>query len=81
MQSNRDVIVEAIAAMDEEALGKFLSDYDTEKIDTVSCSDCQAHHGGDCPGGLNSCTDAYHVQWLSWACQNPARLRRALIES
>lgn len=78
-QSNRDVIVEHIARMDDEQLGRFLDEFNTECfIDPISCADCRARNGGNCPGGDNDCIDIDHVQWLSWQCHDPARLRAAL---
>ena len=78
MQSNRDVIVETITQMDEEQLGRFLSNFDIERIDFISCDECKAQNGGECPGGNDDCFDLDHAQWLSWQCRSPARLRAAL---
>lgn len=80
MQSNRDVILEAINNMDDEHLGDFLTNLSVSpNLDDICCEDCQAEHNGKCPGS-GDCIMLPLTTWLGWLCRNPARLRRALTD-
>ena len=66
--TNREKLLEDLAALSPEDLYTQLADnHLTRLIDDLTCEDCHAAHGDQCPDGDNACVMPADA-WLEQTC-------------
>lgn len=70
--SNREVLLEDLAALDNEQMYRMLADNRlTRVIDDLHCEDCHRLHGGKCPKpDSDDCVISVEA-WLDMPCERP----------
>ncbi len=77
VNTNRDQLIDELAAMDGESLYMALADNRlTRRIDDLKCEDCHRMHGDECPDPDGDDCGMSKAEWMELPCERERLLER-----